>query len=155
MDWKEKKRSAEALQLDFPDDSMTGETDLQRLLADMRPSMSERAFAFATTPSLKDVPASVSIIGSFCEDEGVTVIAPWDQLARTGLMRSAPFARISLAVHSSLAAVGLTAKIATSLAHDGISANIVAGYFHDHVFVPWEQRHVALDILSELGAERI
>jgi len=134
---------------------MAGETDLQRLLAGMRPSMSETAFAFATARSLQDVPASVSIIGCFNEDEGVTVIATLDQLARTGLMQSGPFAKISLAVHSSLAAVGLTAKISTSLAHGGISANIVAGYFHDHIFVPWEERHAALDILSDLGAERI
>ena len=134
---------------------MAGETDLQRLLAGMRPSMSEMAFAFATARSLQDVPASVSIIGCFNEDEGVTVIATLDQLARTGLMQSGPFAKISLAVHSSLAAVGLTAKISTSLAQGGISANIVAGYFHDHIFVPWEERHAALDILSDLGAERI
>jgi len=134
---------------------MAGETDLQRLLAGMRPSMSETAFAFATARSLQDVPASVSIIGCFNEDEGVTVIATLDQLARTGLMQSGPFAKISLAVHSSLAAVGLTAKISTSLAQGGISANIVAGYFHDHIFVPWEERHAALDILSDLGAERI
>jgi hypothetical protein len=134
---------------------MAGETDLQRLLAGMRPSMSETAFAFATARSLQDVPASVSIIGCFNEDEGVTVIATLDQLARTGLMQSGPFAKISLAVHSSLAAVGLTAKISTSLAQGGISANIVAGYFHDLIFVPWEERHAALDILSDLGAERI
>ena len=134
---------------------MAGEIDLQRLLAGMRPSMSETAFAFATAKSPQDVPASVSIIGSFNEDEGVTVIAPQDQLARTGLTQSGPFAKISLAVHSSLAAVGLTATIATSLAQGGISANIVAGYFHDHIFVPWDERHAALDILSDLGARRV
>ena len=134
---------------------MAGEIDLQRLLSGMRPSMSETAFAFATARSLQDVPASVSIIGSFNEDEGVTVIAAQDQLACTGLTQSGPFAKISLAVHSSLAAVGLTAKIATSLAQGGIGANIVAGYFHDHIFVPWDERHAALDILSDLGAERV
>jgi len=134
---------------------MAGETDLQRLLAGMRPAMSETAFAFATAGSLQDVPASVGIIGSFEEDEGVTVIAPRDQLARTDLTQSGPFAKISLAVHSSLAAVGLTATIASSLAHRGISANFVAGYFHDHVFVPWEERHAALEILSGLEADRV
>lgn len=133
---------------------MTGETDLQRLLADMRPSMSKTAFAFATAGSLRDVPESVTVIGCFNEDEGVTVIAALDQLAPTGLTQSGPFAKISLAVHSSLTAVGLTATIATSLAQKGVSANIVAGYFHDHVFVPWDKRHAALEILNDLGAER-
>jgi len=31
----------------------------------------------------------------------------------------------------------------------------VAGYFHDHVFVPWEERHAALEILSGLEADRV
>ena len=132
---------------------MTGETDLQKLLDGMRPTMTEVAFAFATTRSLQDVPASVGIIGSFNEDEGVTIIAHSDHRAPTGFIQSGPFAKISLGIHSSLAAVGLTAKIATSLTEEGISANIVAGFFHDHIFVPWDDRHLALQILNGLGTE--
>ena len=61
------------------------------------------------------------------------------------------WARIALQVHSSLAAVGLTARVAESLAARGISANMVAAYHHDHVFVPWPQRHEALIILENLA----
>jgi hypothetical protein len=57
------------------------------------------------------------------------------------------WARITLQIHSSLAAVGLTARVAESLAAGGISANMVAAYHHDHVFVPWERRDEALAIL--------
>ena len=131
---------------------MTGETDLQKLLDGMRPSITDGAFAFATARSLEDVPTSVQPIGSFKEDEGVTIIAPLDQIARTKLPQSGPFAQITLAVHSSLFAVGLTAKIATALGQAGISANIVAGFFHDHIFVPWDDRHAALQILKDLGS---
>jgi hypothetical protein len=59
---------------------------------------------------------------------------------------------ISLTIHSSLAAVGLTAAIASALAEQGISANVVAAYFHDHLFVPWEQRLQAMAVLSALAA---
>jgi len=61
------------------------------------------------------------------------------------------WARITLQVHSSLAAVGLTARVAESLAAHGISANMVAAFHHDHVFVPWARRGEALKILENLA----
>lgn len=57
------------------------------------------------------------------------------------------FARITLEVHSSLDAVGLTAAVSTALTRANISVNIVAGYFHDHIFIQ-EQR--ALEAIAEL-----
>ena len=129
-----------------------GEADLGALLALLRPSLSGTMFAFATARASRSIPAGVDVGGTFLEDEGLTIIAPAEQLARTGLDHSGPFAKISLKVHSSLAAVGLTAAITTALTKEGISANVVAGYFHDHVFVPWELRHRALQVLLELAA---
>jgi hypothetical protein len=130
---------------------MTGETSLQRLLATMRAKLSDRAFAFATAQSVQDVPSSVNAIGTFVEEEGVTIIAPVDEIEPTNLDLSAPWAMISLTVHSSLSAVGLTARIATALAKEGISANMIAGYYHDHIFVPWDKRDAAMLALDELG----
>lgn len=130
---------------------MSGESDLGKLLAGMHPTLSDEQFAFATARSLQDVPVAVSIVGTFVESEGVTIIAPLSEIVGTALKHSGPWAKISLEIHSSLTAVGLTAKIATALAGEGISANMIAGYFHDHVFVPWEQREAALAILNCLG----
>ena len=59
---------------------------------------------------------------------------------------------ITLTVHSSLEAVGLTAAIATELAGLGISANVVAAYYHDHVFVPCAQAEQAVAGLAALGS---
>ena len=61
------------------------------------------------------------------------------------------WARITLGVQSSLAAVGLTARVATILAERGIAANVIAGYHHDHVFVPWDRRDEALQALRALS----
>jgi len=61
---------------------------------------------------------------------------------------SGEWARLSLGVHSSLEAVGLTAALSSRLADLGISANIVAALYHDHVFVPWDRREEALRALS-------
>ena len=82
---------------------------------------------------------------------GPTVIAPHAALQAAGVDPGAEWARISLTVHSDLAAVGLTAAFARALADKGISANVVAGFYHDHIFVPWLRRHDALNALQELS----
>lgn len=75
------------------------------------------------------------------EDEGVTRIGPGEG-----------WARITLGVESSLAAVGLTAQVAAALAARGISANMIAAFHHDHVFVPWDRRDEAMAVLRALSA---
>jgi hypothetical protein len=117
---------------------VSGETDLGRLLAALAPALDPVEYGFETgseAPSLGDAFALIR------EAEGVTVI-------RAGK----GWARITLGVNSSLGAIGLTARVATALAERGISANMVAGFHHDHVFVPWERRAEALDILRGLSA---
>jgi uncharacterized protein len=62
------------------------------------------------------------------------------------------WARITLTIHSSLAAVGLTAAVSKALAAEGVPANIVAAAYHDHIFVPWDHRADALAILRSLSS---
>jgi hypothetical protein len=58
---------------------------------------------------------------------------------------------ISLDVHSSLEAVGLTAAFATALGNEGISANVIAAYYHDHIFVPTADAERAVAALKALS----
>ena len=60
---------------------------------------------------------------------------------------------ITLMVHSSLEAVGLTAIFSTELAKNNISCNVVAGYYHDHIFVPVNDARRAMDTLITLSKE--
>jgi hypothetical protein len=131
---------------------VSGETDLGRLLRALVPHLDDRIFAFGVIPHGRALPAGLSAIGTVEEDEGLTVIAPLDQLAAAAIEHSGPLAKISLTVHSSLEAVGLTAAVSAALAHAGISANVVAGYFHDHIFVPWDRREDAVTELRALSA---
>ncbi len=131
-----------------------GETDLTALLRAMHPTLSAAEYGFGTLPSDRPVPEGLRPFATIAEDEGSTLVAPAADLASAGVPHSPGWARISLSVHSSLSAVGLTARIASALAEVGISANVVAGYFHDHFFVQWPRRHDAMAVLARLGAGR-
>jgi len=114
---------------------LKGERDLTRLLDALEPRLHSGRYGFSVTTdsALKD--------GQFAlvrEDEGLTAI---------GTDPSGEWARISLGVHSSLDAVGLTAALSSRLADLGISANVVAAFYHDHIFVQWDRREEALAAL--------
>lgn len=131
---------------------MSGETDLSRLLATMRPVLHAEPWGFALAGE-----GHVLAAGDFAlirEAEGLTLIAPAARLAALGLEPGPAMARISLTVHSALTAVGLTAATATALASQGISANVVAGFHHDHIFLPWDDRQAAMAALLALAAQR-
>ncbi|HEX8350737.1 MAG TPA: ACT domain-containing protein, partial [Hymenobacter sp.] len=58
---------------------------------------------------------------------------------------------ITLTVHSSLEAVGLTAAFARALARGNVSCNVVAAYYHDHIFVAAQDADKAMRLLQELA----
>ncbi len=62
------------------------------------------------------------------------------------------YSQITLTVHSSLEAVGLTAAVANKLASKDISANVIAAYYHDHIFVQTSKAEAAVSALKEFSA---
>ena len=129
---------------------MSGVTDLDELLRTMEPMLVEGRFVYACVPAdnVADHLAR-SPIGIFHEAEGVTLILPAS--AAEGLSASPPMRMITLTVHSSLEAVGLTGAFTAALTRAGISANVVAGYHHDHIFVPERDADRALEALHALS----
>jgi uncharacterized protein len=119
-----------------------GETDLKVLLRSMEPVLHSEPYGFLVW----DGPLQFSPFATVTEDEGLTVVALLSQLCE-----GEPWARISLTVHSDLAAVGLTAAFATALGRAGISCNVIAGFHHDHLFVPWDRREDAMAALRRLS----
>jgi GNAT superfamily N-acetyltransferase len=69
---------------------------------------------------------------------------------RLGLAAEYRCAWITLRVASSLAAVGMLARVTAALARRGISVNPVAGFHHDHLFVPHDRAADAMAALDEL-----
>ena len=113
-------------------------SDLSAMLAGMAPALDMRRWDFV----LVDGAAPAGAFALIREDEGTTAIVRGEGGA---------FARITLMVHSALDGVGLTAAVATALAEAGIACNVVAGFHHDHLFLPWERREEALDLLQRLS----
>ena len=116
-----------------------GERDLPRLLAGLVPTLSDQRYAFESTD------------GSLLDDDTFALIRENEGITAIRERPTGEWARISLGVHSSLEAVGLTAALSRALADQGISANIVAALQHDHIFVPWERREEALAALRALS----
>ncbi len=130
--------------------TMSGEKDLKRLLAAMKPELSDEEYLFCHFPhDSKEVPVrdSFAIIR---EKEAITAILRTDHPAARTISGETTFKRITLNVHSSLEAVGLSAAVTSALAAEGISANVIAGFYHDHLFVPAGKSQRALLILENL-----
>ena len=134
---------------------MTGEKDLEKLLASLAPRLMDDDFVFCT---IKDATygdyAELSPLASFSEDEGLALVLKKENADKAGLKYEAIFKCITLNVHSSLEAVGLTAAVSRRLAERGVSANIMAAYYHDHILVPAEKAADALSALIELEGRR-
>jgi uncharacterized protein len=124
-----------------------GERDLATLLQGMEPVLYPEAYGIAIWAG--KVPPFATF-ATVAEDEGLTVVADLAVVRGAGLVSDA-WARISLTVHSDLAAVGLTAAFASALGDEGISCNVIAGYHHDHLFVQWDLRAEAMAALKALS----
>ena len=133
---------------------MGGGTDITALLADMEPTLSAVEVVFCSFPNASlTEKALLDPIGCFMEPEGLSLIISRQVAEAHGIPYSVVLQGITLNVHSSLEAVGLTAAVAGRLTQHGISANIVAAYHHDHVFVPVADAERALEVLRTLQAE--
>ena len=134
--------------------TMHGEKDLTKLIASMSPTLSENEYVFGTlaTYSFEQV-GLLNPISIFQEKEGVTVVLEKENAEKHKIPYTGVFRCITLNVHSSLDAVGLTAAVATKLTQSNISANVIAAYYHDHVFVASKDAKIALLKLNELASD--
>lgn len=128
---------------------MAGETNLSTLIANMEPELSPTAFVFVTAGDLSAFDIS-KVRGFYREKEGITLILEKTIADELGLHYEFVASCITLNVHSSLEAIGLTAAFSKTLANQGISCNVVAAYYHDHIFVDKSNTKKAMDALVEM-----
>ena len=128
---------------------MSGETDLNQLIQQMKPELNPGEYVFSLTSSRDQVMLTEALC-VFQENEGITLILSKKRAEQAKLPYSATYAWITLTVHSSLEAVGLTAAVSRALTLGNISCNVVAAYYHDHLFVPFKDAERAMDVLQKL-----
>ncbi|PMM43788.1 ACT domain-containing protein [Vibrio breoganii] len=130
---------------------MSGIKELDQLLKSMKPHLQEEEFVFCTVEGKLSDYIELNPVGTFIEPEGLTLVLERRIAEQKQLPFDGAFRMITLTVHSSLEAVGLTAVVSTKLAEKGISANVIAAYYHDHIFVPAAKAELALQALNEFS----
>ena len=126
-------------------------SDLAVLLASMRPELHAGTWAWCALPPGTPTDA-LDAVATLREAEATTVVVDEGQALARGWPIAFRSAWITLAVHSDLAAVGLTAAFVRALADAGIACNVVAGVHHDHLFVPVDRAADAMAALRALQA---
>ena len=129
---------------------MTGIKELSYLLSEMRPVLNTGSYVFTKVDASFQI-SFVDIIASFKEEENTTLVLKKEKADTLQLPYEGIFSWITLTVHSSLEAIGLTAAVSKALTEHKISCNVIAAYYHDHIFVAENDAKKAIEILNNLS----
>lgn len=127
---------------------MAGMTDLEEMLRTLTVSVRPDRYTFL---SVEEIPAlGDGIAAVLTEAEGTTVVATVERAEAEGWPVDFQAAWLTLDVHSSLEAIGLTAAFSAALGEVGIACNVLAGFHHDHLLVPADRADEAVAVLEAL-----
>ncbi|MGJ8734565.1 MAG: ACT domain-containing protein [Cellulophaga sp.] len=132
---------------------MSGKTNLSELLKGMTPKLNKGEYVFCTIKDSSSLNRK-NIICEFKETEGITIVTTKSYADEQGFTYSFIASWITLTIHSSLEAVGLTAAFSTELTKHNISCNVIAAYYHDHIFVDKNDAKKAIYVLKELAEKQ-
>ena len=126
------------------------ETNLDIILKSLNPALNDGDFVFCTGNNFcpKHINQAIML---FKETEGTTLIFQKETADLFNFQYSFVASWITLRVHSSLNALGLTSSFSSALAAEGISCNVVAAFYHDHIFVATKDAKRAMMVLKKLS----
>jgi len=127
---------------------VSGETNLGKILGSLRVQRRAEPVTVVTTRAPVDLGPGIEAL--IAEGEGTTVVVSLAEAERRDWPIDFTAAWLTVDVHSSLDAVGLTAALSAVLSDRGIACNVLAGYYHDHLLVPLERAEEAIEALEAL-----
>lgn len=127
-----------------------GEKNIDILIQNMKPVLNDGDYVFVSVLTTEKIDSN-KIISQMKEKEGITLILPKTDAEHYKLPYDYVASWITLNIHSSLEAVGLTAAFSSALAKNNISCNVIAGYYHDHIFVDKRDGSKAMTVLNKLS----
>jgi hypothetical protein len=133
---------------------MAGEKNLDKMIANMEPELNAGEYVFASVVSTAGFPREI-LICEMKEKEGTTIVLTRKDADELGVKYDFVATWITLNIHSSLQAVGLTAAFSKALSDIGISCNVIAGYYHDHIFVDKKDSGKAINALRALAWDKL
>jgi hypothetical protein len=117
----------------------------------LNPKLNEKPYAFVDATDKAVISTVINhVVCIFRETEGVTAIITEEAANELELPVEFTAAWITLEAETELTDIGITAAFSKALGERGISCNVFAPIHHDHIFVPWENRDEALEILEKL-----
>jgi uncharacterized protein len=131
---------------------MSGKTNLSGLIRSMKPVLNDGDYVYCMVGAEDNIDVHEAIC-FFREKEGLTQILPKQVADARHITYEFIASWITLTVHSSLEAVGLTAAVSKALAEANISCNSIAAYNHDHIFVAKKDADRAMNILRAVSKQ--
>ena len=115
----------------------------------LKPKLNSGKYVFLFLKNISEIEKD-EVVCFLKEGDGFSVILKENYAKENNFTYQHITAWITLKINSSLDSLGLTSLFSKALADSQVSCNVIAGYNHDHIFVNYEKKELAMEILQRL-----